>query len=605
MQLENSRPIVSTPTLAETTGLPARGFPASGSVHLIVLATIFLLSFAPVIRDGPLHVRESYRPIDIEQQQTSRAILPNLQSSSASASSPGAASSASAPGRNAASSASSMALLHTGPQHIISNTPDATNSVQTILQPDLPHPPRLATALPIPSMVRIAAGQHAPSLAAPRLSAIVTPIAPPALAPAPQPALPKIQPSSVDTVPLTSATELADAPKLAAFATKGRSLEARKPPPPAPAAPAKPAAPTVAARSAPTTTSTATPAGGTDTRNLLVVNSMEVQSTLTERDIPAAELHGRFEVFAKPNVAELHSTGGTSTTAGVSGSGTAASGSGAGKGHAASASGSGAGGPHGKGSGGGTSEIAGSGSTSGRGIGNGSGLGSGHTSGAGMGNGNGSSPAGGNGSAPFSGMTIVGGSGGNALRSAPSDATVDPNNPHGSYGLTILSAGASGGAVRDFGVFPDGPVYTVYLDVSKLGIHGARWSLQYSASREVRIAHPGVALTPPFPEDQRLPQLPPAAVSANIGRVVVIQANLKADGKLEAFHIMESPDQRLNEGLVESLTHWYFEPAAMGTEKVAVKVLLGIPIAQAMADAGISQQADRTPPAAVPRSAAQ
>ncbi|HEX5284735.1 MAG TPA: hypothetical protein VFW30_11510 [Bryocella sp.] len=592
MPLVNSRPIVSTPTIAETTGLPARGLPASGSVHLVVLATIFLLSLAPVIRDGPLRVRQRYQRMDIEQPQTSRPILPNLQSSSASASSPGAASARSAPGRNAASSASSMALLHTGPQHIISNTPDATNSVQTILQPDLPHPPRLATALPIPSIVRLAAGRQMPTLSAPKLTAIVTP------------ALPRIQPSTVDTVALTSATELADTPKLAAFATRGRSYDAPKPPP-APPAVAKPAAPAVVAKSAPAPPSTATPAGGTDNRNLLVVNSMEVQSTLSEHDIPAAELHGRFEVFANPNVAELHSTGGTSTTAGVSGSGTAASGTGAGKGHAASASGSGADGPHGKGSGGGTSEIAGSGSSSGRGIGNGGGLGSGHTSGAGMGNGNGSSPAGGNGSAPFSGMTIVGGSGGNALRSAPSDATVDPNNPHGAYGLSILSNAGSGGAVRDFGVFNDGPVYTVYLDVSKLGIRGSRWSLQYSASREVRIAHPGVALTPPFAEDQRLPQLPPAAVAANIGRVVVIQANLKADGKLEAFHVMESPDQRLNGGLVESLTHWYFEPAAMGSEKVAVKVLLGIPIASAMADNGISQQADRTPPAAVSRSAAQ
>lgn len=486
-----------------------------------------------------------------------------------------------------------MALLHTGPQHIISNTPDATNSVQTILQPDLPHPPRLPTALPIPSIVRMAAGQRAPSLSAPKLTAIVTP------------ALPKIQPSTVDTVALTSATELADAPKLAAFATKGRSYDAPKPPP-APPAVVKPAAPAAVAKSAPAPPSTATPAGGTDTHNLLVVNSMEVQSTMTEHDIPAAELHGRFEVFANPNLAEVHSTGGTSTTAGVSGSGTAASGSGAGKGNAVTPAGSGTGGPHGKGSGGGTSEIAGSGSSSGRGVGNGGGLGSGHSPGTGMGNGNGSSPAGGSGSAPFSGMTIVGGSGGNALRSAPSDATVDPNNPHGAYGLSILSAAGSGGAVRDFGVFTDGPVYTVYLDVSKLGIHGARWSLQYSASREVRIAHPGVALTPPFPEDQRLPQLPPAAVTANLGRIVVIQANLKADGKLEAFHVMESPDQRLNEGLVESLTHWYFEPATMGTEKVAVKVLLGIPIAPAMADNGISQQADqRTPAPGLSRAAAQ
>jgi hypothetical protein len=202
-------------------------------------------------------------------------------------------------------------------------------------------------------------------------------------------------------------------------------------------------------------------------------------------------------------------------------------------------------------------------------------------------------------------MTIVGGTGGNALRSAPATATVDPHDPRPGYGLTIVSSGSSGGAVRDLGVFNDGPVYTVYIDVTRLGIR-SRWSLQYSAAREIRIAHPGVALTPPFAEDEQLPQLPPAVVAANIGRVVVVQANLKADGKLEAVHVMESPDQRLNEGVVASLAHWYFEPAAMAGEKVAVKVLLGIPITSMMADNGVSQQADQhTPAAAAPRSTAQ
>ena len=133
--------------------------------------------------------------------------FPKCESSSASASSPASASSRSAPGRNGPSSASSMPLIHQRRQHIISNTPDATNPVQTILQPDIPHPPLLTKTLPVPSMVRMAPmRQHAPTLTAPTLSAIVRPAAPPTPAPAPQPTLPKIQPATVDTVPLTSAT---------------------------------------------------------------------------------------------------------------------------------------------------------------------------------------------------------------------------------------------------------------------------------------------------------------------------------------------------------------------------------------------------------------
>ncbi len=502
-----------------------------------------------------------------------------------------------------------MPLIHQRRQHIISNTPDASNPVQTILQPDIPHPPLLAKTLPVPSMIRMAPAQHVPSLTAPKLSAIVRPVAPPTPAPAPKPTLPKIQPAHLDTVPLTPATELADSPKIPAYATTGRTYQPPKPTPPPPAA-AKPSAPKLAASSPPSPPSTATPAGGTDSRNLLVVNAIEVQSTLSERDIPAAEIHGRFEVTASPSLPEAPTTGGSSSSAGVSGSGVATAGNGAGKGATASKSpsGAGTGGAHGNGAGTGNANIAGAGAGHGTGLGNGAGTGTGHAGGAGMGNGTGNSPAGGNGSAPFSGMTIVGGTtGGNgALRSEPASGNVNPNDPRGSYGLTILSNGGSGGAVRDYGVFTGGPVFTVYLDLSKLGVHGARWSFQYSASRDDRIAHPGVPLTPPLPQDERLPQLPPALVAANVGRLVVVQANLKPDGKLEGFHVLQSPDQRLNEGIINSLTHWYFDPAAMGSDKIAVKVLFGIPIATAMADNGVSQQADQHMPGdAAPRSPAQ
>jgi len=603
---ENPRPIVSVPAIAQNTGFPVRGLPHSTGVHLVVIVVVFLMTLAPVTREAPLRLRQLAHRIDLQQQPDNAPLLPELESSSASASSPAASSAHSAPGRNAASSASSMLLIHQRRQHIISNTPDATNPVQTILQPDIPHPPRLARTLPVPSMVRIAAPQHAPVLTAPTLSVVVKAAAPPVPTPAPQPTPPKIKPANIDTVALTSATQLADSPKIAAYAATGRAYQPPKPPPPPPAA-TKPSAPALAANSAPSPPSAATPAGGSDSRNLLVVNAIEVQSSLTERDIPAAEIHGRFEVTASPSLPEAPTTGGSSSSVGVSGSGAASSGNGAGKGSATakSAPGTGTGGGRGKGSGNGAANIAGSGTGHGPGLGTGAGAGSGHASGTGMGNGNGANPAGGNGGAPFSGMTIVGGSGtSNAVRAAPADnASINPNDPHG-YGMTLVTTGASGGALRDYGVFNDGPVYTVYLDVTKLGIHGARWSLQYSPSRQARFAHPGVALTPPFPTDERLPQLPPAAVTANVGRLVVVQANLTADGKFDAPRVLESPDQRLNEGVIACLMHWYFDPAAMGSDKVPVKVLLGIPIAAAMADNGLSQQADQNT-FTTPRSATQ
>ena len=607
MPLDRPRPILSTPKLADNTGLPVRALPSSTGAHVVVIVLVLLLGLAPITIDGPKHLRELTQRVDLQRDADDAPVLPQLESSSASASSPASASSRSAPGRNGPSSASSMPQIHQRRQHIISNTPDATNPVQTILQPDLPHPPRLNKTLPVPSMVRIAPAQHAPSLTAPKLTAIVKPAAPPTPAPTPQPTPPKIRPANVDTVPLTSATELADSPRIPAFATTGRTYQPPQPSPPQPAAP-KSSAPKLAS-SAPSPPSAATPAGGTDSRNLLVVNAIEVQSTLSEHDIPAAEIHGRFEVTASPSLPEAPTTGGSSSSAGVNGSGVAASGNGAGKGlaNSHSTSGAGTGGTHGNGAGTGTANIAGAGAGHGAGLGNGSGSGTGHAGGAGMGNGTGNSPAGGSGSAPFSGMTIVGGTSGSngSLRSAPASGNVNPNDPRGSYGLTILSNGGSGGAVRDYGVFTGGPVYTVYLDLSKLGAT-SRWSFQYSASRDARIAHPGVPLTPPLPQDERLPQLPPALVAANVGRLVVVEASLKPDGKLEGFHVLESPDQRLNEAVIASLTHWYFDPAAMGTDKIAVKVLFGIPIATAMADNGVSQQADRHGPTdATPHTPAQ
>lgn len=599
MPFDSSRPVVSTPTLAQATGFPVHWIPTSTSAHVVVVVVVLMFRLAPVAVQAPRQLRRQPERIDLQAPPVELPRLPSLDSNSASSdSSPAPDSSASAPGRNAPASASSMPVVFKGSQHIVSNTQDATNSVQTILQPDIEQPPRIAAPIPVPSMVKIASPQHPPSMAAPTLSRVVQPAAPPTPTPVAQPTPPKFQHVDVDTVPLTSATELADAPKIAAYNTSGQSFQPVHPP--SPPAAVKPSAPVVAVNATPAPPPppmSVKPGGGTDSRNLVVVNAIEVHSEIAE--VPAAEIHGRFEVTADPS-AEGHNTGGSSNSAGVHGNGLASTDSGAGKGPATSASTTGAdtAGARGKSSAGnGKSEIASAGHGAGRGAASTAGAGHGTTrgSGAGAGTGNGSGLAG-NGSSPFSGMTITGGTS-SSLNSAAANGTVDVHNPPGTYGMTIISSGSSGGGLRDYGVFNDGPVFTVYVDVSKLGIHGTRWSLQYSAARSVRIAHAGYMLTPPFPQTQVLPLLPPAIVAANVGRLFVFQAMLKEDGTLEGFHVLESPDTRINDPMVAGLTKWTFQPASMGNDKVPIKILMGIPIVSAMADTGISQQAGDHPPA--------
>jgi hypothetical protein len=456
-------------------------------------------------------------------------------------------------------------------------------------------------------MVKMASAQHPPALAAPTLSA-VTQAAAPTPTPVAQPTPPGFPHVDVDTVPLTSATQLTDSPKLVAYSTAGRSFQPIHPPPPPSAV--KPSAPALAKNTTPAPPPpppNVKPGGGADSHNLVVVNAVDIHSEIAQ--VPPAEIHGRFEVTAEPSAAESPGDGGSSRSDGVHGNGLAATGNGAGKGRTASASktGAGAAAAHGKGSAGSGRSIASAGHAPKQGPGAGPGHGSalGVRSGAGAGNGTGLSA--GKGTSPFSGMTIVGGTV-SGVTGAPTTIAIksDPNPQHGAYGMTILSSGGSGGGLRDYGVFNDGPVFTVYIDVSKLGIHGTRWSLQYSASREIRIAHAGYVLTPPFPQTQVLPLLPPALVAASIGRLFVFQATLKPDGTLDALHVLESPDARINDPILASLTRWTFEPASMGDDKVPVKILMGIPIASVMADTGVSQQAGEHPPAdAAPHTAAQ
>src|SRR4029077_7175951 len=85
---------------------------------------------------------------------------------------------------------------------------------------------------------------------------------------------------------------------------------------------------------------------------------------------------------------------------------------------------------------------------------------------------------------PFAGLSIEGGTG--AAGSIPRDSSIrlvfGPDKPYG-YGMTVEAEGRAGGGLRDFGVFHDEAVYTVYVDMSKPNELTVPWTLEYAAAQ--------------------------------------------------------------------------------------------------------------------------
>ena len=58
----------------------------------------------------------------------------------------------------------------------------------------------------------------------------------------------------------------------------------------------------------------------------------------------------------------------------------------------------------------------------------------------------------------------------------------------------------------------------------------------------------------------------------------MVYAIINTDGKMEQVSVKESPDTQLNEPVLNALAKWIFRPGELNGERVAVKVLLGIPL---------------------------
>ena len=143
--------------------------------------------------------------------------------------------------------------------------------------------------------------------------------------------------------------------------------------------------------------------------------------------------------------------------------------------------------------------------------------------------------------------------------------------------MTIVSTASSGGGLRDFGIFRNEVVSTVYIEMTHSPEPAPSWTLQYALLRK----EPGLSadrVVGPFPIDKEKPQFPHEVVARNLGRLIIVYAEINIEGKVVNTRIIQSPNPLLNSPLLEALAKWAFRPAESEGRPVAVKALLGIPL---------------------------
>ncbi len=501
--------------------------------------------------------------------------------------------------KNPAPAVGARGVTYEGKQQIVSNPPNPTNHIQTILQPDLPNPPTLKAFVPLPNIVIIA---QALPLPPPPRSVTPPPPLPPSPVVPPRPAAQPVEtpaatvkpPAPIVRVPEVTleAPQPVEAPHLTLPVTPPAITSPILPQAPAPSAPA----PSVPPKQAPETKPApprpphqVLPVGASrNAHNLLVLSPVSAPPGASPQ-IPQGEARGQFTISPQANpdrsLAAVGSAAGTNTAGALSvGSSPGAA---AGNGPANVTGGPGASG-QGGGNGGvdegkGGSDIGGrghGGGGSGGGVGLGNGPGAGHGTEAGHGTGAGEGAGAGPG--PFAGMTIQGGEGPTGAITIPAPSKPPAEVQEGaSYDLTIISTGNSGGGVGDFGVFHDEAVFTVYvIPATAADDPASPWPLQYAVLDAAGVALQD--LLPPCPVKKQAPVWPADLLTRYSGQEIVVYAIIDAEGKMQHLKALQSPNARLSEALLAVLGQWLFRPASMNGKPVAVKAVLGVPISSGL-----------------------
>jgi hypothetical protein len=183
---------------------------------------------------------------------------------------------------------------------------------------------------------------------------------------------------------------------------------------------------------------------------------------------------------------------------------------------------------------------------------------------------------------PFPGITILGAAV-DPPTSRNNNAIRNPEPLQTSYGIRILASGGSGGGLPDFGVFANEQVQTVYLDMRRtVPDPTPSWTVEYALIQDSKIPETKVStqldIVLPFPIEKEQPQMPADLVRKYPRRMIIAFGIINVDGKIEQLSIKDTPDRLLNQSVLDALQKWTFRPARRNGEVVAAKALFGIPL---------------------------
>lgn len=163
-----------------------------------------------------------------------------------------------------------------------------------------------------------------------------------------------------------------------------------------------------------------------------------------------------------------------------------------------------------------------------------------------------------------------------------------PDPPPHNYDFNIVASGASGGGLKDFGVFhKNEAVYTVYIDVSDVAPTSEAWVLQYADTggntrtaqitlgNDGALSAPQTMLEPPYAMQKPMPEkmIPPPN-----NAMTVVTGIISREGKFENGRILQAPSEACGKQWLETVGNWTFRPASKSGAPVAVRVLIGIPV---------------------------
>lgn len=125
--------------------------------------------------------------------------------------------------------------------------------------------------------------------------------------------------------------------------------------------------------------------------------------------------------------------------------------------------------------------------------------------------------------------------------------------------------------------FGERSVYLVFLERMN-GKHYSGETLMWFAAKE-QSAMGGRAMHAPVPFRQKDPFSARSKISSPLKGLIRLAAVVGADGFVSGIRVLSGPDDRVNQSMAAAVAGWTFLPALRGGEKIAVDVMLDIPLA--------------------------